>query len=361
MIEENKLIEEIIELKEELGRSPKKYEMDNKGQYSGTTYTNRFGSWEEALQLAGLEKAPPKKQISREELLEHLVELENQEEEFPTSKMMSEIGDYSPDIYRYRFGSWQKAIEKSNVTAKRNQIRISKKDLLTEINRLNEKFNRVTQKIMKDKGEYSPRTYYQRFGSWNEALSCSKADINKEFNLSDEQLVDELMRLYKKIGKTPSIPLMDEKGKYSSKVYKSRFGSWNKAIDRAGLSPRNIGSGEENWNWNGGFTGYYGPSWIKQRNKCLKRDDYRCRVCDSENSIKNWNPDVHHIKPSKDWDIEAKHKNMNDLDNLVSLCRKCHMKFEGKWTEFNSDEFVKRCKDMKQKTMEFGNGSNPFS
>jgi len=33
---------------------------------------------------------------------------------------------------------------------------------------------------------------------------------------------------------------------------------------------------------------------------------------------------------------------MNDLENLVALCHRCHMKFEGMWTESDANEFVER-------------------
>jgi RNA-directed DNA polymerase len=56
--------------------------------------------------------------------------------------------------------------------------------------------------------------------------------------------------------------------------------------------------------------------WQKQRRRALKRDNYRCKVCNrtwDETSIH-----VHHLIP--------KHEGGQDtLDNLVTLCEDCHI------------------------------------
>lgn len=54
-----------------------------------------------------------------------------------------------------------------------------------------------------------------------------------------------------------------------------------------------------------------GRTWRRQREKCLKRDSYRCFVCGKEAS------DVHHITP-----FITSHSHA--LDNLVALCSSHH-------------------------------------
>lgn len=67
----------------------------------------------------------------------------------------------------------------------------------------------------------------------------------------------------------------------------------------------------------------YGPEWNKIKNQIRNRDGYRCKVCGIvENDTKHH---VHHIIPFKvftTW-IEA-----NRMDNLVTLCPKCHRRAE---------------------------------
>jgi len=52
--------------------------------------------------------------------------------------------------------------------------------------------------------------------------------------------------------------------------------------------------------------------WAETRTKVLKRDGYRCVRCGSTELL-----DVHHR-------IARQHGGTDDLDNLETLCRKCH-------------------------------------
>jgi len=56
--------------------------------------------------------------------------------------------------------------------------------------------------------------------------------------------------------------------------------------------------------------------WIKKREEALIRDNYTCVVCGSRKSL-----EVYHIIPYR---LVGKH----EVENLVTLCEKCHHKFE---------------------------------
>lgn len=85
--------------------------------------------------------------------------------------------------------------------------------------------------------------------------------------------------------------------------------------------------GKNNWKWNGGWNPYYGPNWWSQRKKALKRDAYRCYLCGSNKEQLN----VHHQIPFSKCD---NYKEANSLDNLITLCQKCHILAEKQ--EFDS-------------------------
>ena len=82
-----------------------------------------------------------------------------------------------------------------------------------------------------------------------------------------------------------------------------------------------------------GYDQYYGRNWVKQRQKALKRDQYRCQACGTTASELHRNPDVHHLKPinwyKKNFDEPEWWKRGNRLDNLVVYCRPCHRRWEG--------------------------------
>lgn len=85
----------------------------------------------------------------------------------------------------------------------------------------------------------------------------------------------------------------------------------------------------------------YGPNWTKQRQKCLERDDFECRVCGKSNSEMNREPAVHHITPRSRFD-EGEWRKMNATSNLVTLCHSCHGKLEGEFTDCSPSEFAKK-------------------
>jgi hypothetical protein len=76
-------------------------------------------------------------------------------------------------------------------------------------------------------------------------------------------------------------------------------------------------SGPNNWNWKGGHSAY--PlGWSKTfKEQIRQRDNYKCQDCG-----------VHETDCIRKLDIHHKDDNKNNLslDNLITLCRKCHAK-----------------------------------
>ncbi|TKX61042.1 helix-turn-helix domain-containing protein, partial [Halorubrum sp. SP9] len=85
-------------------------------------------------------------------------------------------------------------------------------------------------------------------------------------------------------------------------------------------------------------TDSYGHNWWEQRRKALERADHACENpnCDEDRESLGRNPDVHHIIPYKHHD---EYDGINDLDNLVVLCRSCHHEVEPKFLrEIHGDD-----------------------
>jgi 5-methylcytosine-specific restriction endonuclease McrA len=87
--------------------------------------------------------------------------------------------------------------------------------------------------------------------------------------------------------------------------------------------------GEKSWSWKGGKIPYYGPNWRAQKRKARKRDGYKCRACGITPKQYGHALDVHHIVPFRQfYYIPGENENYlqaNKLDNLVTLCKSCHM------------------------------------
>jgi len=81
--------------------------------------------------------------------------------------------------------------------------------------------------------------------------------------------------------------------------------------------------------WKGGYNIPRGANWQAQRTSALKRDNYECQscgICNQEHKQKHgYELDVHHITPHRKFDNKKK---ANELSNLITLCRRCHIDIE---------------------------------
>lgn len=87
-------------------------------------------------------------------------------------------------------------------------------------------------------------------------------------------------------------------------------------------------TGEKASNWKGGAAKFYGPNWRKQSRAARKRDGYCCQSCGKSQVELGRALDVHHITPFKSFQyVPGENDNYiqaNRLDNLISLCMRCH-------------------------------------
>lgn len=82
--------------------------------------------------------------------------------------------------------------------------------------------------------------------------------------------------------------------------------------------------GEDHHMWKGANPEYaYG--WSKIQRAARVRDGYQCRVCGVTKSELGRNPDVHHIKPVREFEHP---RDAHDMENVISLCPSCHSKAE---------------------------------
>ncbi len=96
------------------------------------------------------------------------------------------------------------------------------------------------------------------------------------------------------------------------------------------LPPETVAALIENELWGVGAQGY-GPNWMRQRTAARERDGYRCRNCGAPERPDREH-DVHHLRPRREFGyIPGENENYlqaNDLGNLITLCRRCHLEAE---------------------------------
>lgn len=90
-------------------------------------------------------------------------------------------------------------------------------------------------------------------------------------------------------------------------------------------------TGEKAPNWRGGGSNEYGPGWNEKKKDMVRsRDNYECQACGMSNADHIGEYDcqleVHHIIPARKFDNP---KRRNAEGNLVTLCKDCHVRWEG--------------------------------
>jgi hypothetical protein len=270
------------------------------------------------------------------ELSEDLKDFAKEIEKVPTASEMREKGPHDPNTYQRNFGSWNEALKVAGL--KVNEIKRnveSKEKLIEDLQQFEKDLGRTpTVAEMNNRGPWSAETYYDRFGSWNGALEEAGLEINREQGIPKEQLIEDLKDFAEKIEKVPTYREMTDKGPWSGETYHNRFGTWNNALKKAGLEINRLdmkelaGTGED----------AYGAGWVESRRETLERDNYTCQVCGFGDESNH----VHHIKPRSEFDDVS---DSNTDDNLITLCISCHGRCEGRWEDCDPDEFAERAAD----------------
>ena len=235
-VPKKELIDEIQRLAEELGGSPTVAEMREHGDYGVSTCSSEFGTWNEALKTAGV-GTNKEKDVPKSDLLAEIHRLNENVEEGLIASHMRKMGKFSVGTYGRKFGSWNNALKEAGLELS-NRSDIPKSELLAELKRLNEKLGRTpTVEDMWEKGRFGSATYGTAFGSWNDAIREADLGVNVRSDIPEKELLSEIQSLGDNLGRTPEQREMDRHGQFDSTTYMSRFGSWNKALKRAGFEP----------------------------------------------------------------------------------------------------------------------------
>lgn len=119
---------------------------------------------------------------------------------------------------------------------------VSDEELIADLRRVGEflKAEHVPRNQYIKHGNYSNATQTSRFGSWNNALL--RAGLKIDAPVSDEELIADLRHVAELlVAENVTENQYRQHGKYSVPAQYSRFGTWNKALLRAGLKNYSAG------------------------------------------------------------------------------------------------------------------------
>ena len=92
--------------------------------------------------------------------------------------------------------------------------------------------DKVTIDEYNDRGKYHNSTLNRRFGSWFKALEKAGLKKTKTLNITNEELFENLVEVWTSLGRQPKYnDLTKDVSKYSSGTYEKRFGGWRKSLE----------------------------------------------------------------------------------------------------------------------------------
>ena len=108
------------------------------------------------------------------------------------------------------------------------------KELLDDLKKVAIKLgkNNMTRDEYREDGKFGDTTIARRFGTWNKALEKAGLQINIKFNLSDAELFKNIEEVWIKLGRQPVYGEFKRPlSKYSTGPYEKKFGTWRKALE----------------------------------------------------------------------------------------------------------------------------------
>lgn len=143
-------------------------------------------------------------------------------------------------IYQKYFKSYSEVCRKANLEPNNGgpYERYTDQELLKHLRKLADKLGRTPRS--KELHQPSRSTYHKRFGSYSEACRQAGLEPRKvKVDKTSKELLKGLKEYSEKVGRTPTQKDLSNCDRLPSVgTFQRRFGSWKKAIKKAGLKPR---------------------------------------------------------------------------------------------------------------------------
>jgi len=190
------------------------------------------------------------KPYTNEELINYIKDFYNLYNRIPKARDFRNNKDY-PNCATYynKFGSWNNAIELAGFTANINIRKYTKVECIEAIKDFYKKYNKVPS-IKDFKGSKPSIDMVKRqFGTWNKAIEASNlipANNTPHTKYTKLELLNYLWDYIAETGQLPKQRTFNNNAIYPhSRTYADHFGTWNKAIEEAGYEPNaNDGYGQ---------------------------------------------------------------------------------------------------------------------
>lgn len=190
-ISKESLLENLETVWTSLNRQPKSKEMKSPlSKYSTSPYRKQFGSFQKALEEFTNKANSPLRTVSNRrfsdlDLLTDLKEVAKANKEKITLKKYNQKGIYNSDTFIKRFGTWNKALAKAEIS-ERISRNPSREVLFENLKKVWDYLGRNPRgrEMSKDPSKWAQDAYIHFFGSWKNTL--------KKFELWILEIKDEV-------------------------------------------------------------------------------------------------------------------------------------------------------------------------
>jgi len=196
-------------------------------------------------------------------------------------------------------------------------------ELITDLRQVSAKLAapHISQRAYCRLGTYSSAVIKKRFGSWNKALEAAGLTVRYRYNLSTDELFANLIAVWATLGRQPRKREMTKPlSKFTADPYVTRFGSWLSAM-KAFVESVNT---EPNLPFNQSRKHHVAPRGprdpsLRLRFRVMLRDNFRCRSCGRS-------PATHlgvvlHVDHIDPWVNHGP----TTYENLQTLCVDCNL------------------------------------
>lgn len=181
---------------------------------------------------------------------------------------------------------------------------------------------RLPARVYEQHGKYSHTTASKRFGSWNGALEAAGLPTLNRTDITDVELFCNVQGLWIHLGRQPrKRELVPPLSSFSERPYASRFGSWRKALEQF-IEWINVESHADDAPSTGNSDRPRrtprDPN-LALRFKVMRRDAFKCCVCGrSPANDRSVELHIDHVKP---WSQGGE----TIEENLQTLCSQCNL------------------------------------
>ena len=249
-------------------------------------------------------------------------------------------GKYHNSTLSKKFGSWKCALNSAGLNYSRK--RITNDELLEDLKNtaVGLNVNSVSKEEYQANGSFRAETIQDRFGGWVKALKLAGLEVNRDCNISEELLMENILEVWQKLGKQPTYKQIAKPlSKYSTKPYVNKYGTWlnalNKFIEYVNSfenpletstavqetrieEPTKVVNAEKQKEATGRKQRIPRYPSLKLRFQVFKRDNFKCVLC-GQSPAKNPKIELEadHIYP---WSKGGE----TTFENLQTLCSECN-------------------------------------